>query len=111
PTTNEVPHWVKPELVAQVRFTEWTDEARLRHPTYRGLREDTDPLRVRREPDSVPADAPRADSQKSDDNEAGMAAARTAGSTRSRGASAGRSATKRTGTATSGARRKKAPRT
>jgi bifunctional non-homologous end joining protein LigD len=33
-------HWVKPELVAQVQFTEWTDDGRLRHPTFRGLRED-----------------------------------------------------------------------
>ena len=26
PMTNETPHWVKPALVAQVRFTEWTDD-------------------------------------------------------------------------------------
>lgn len=108
PATNEVPHWVKPELVAQVRFTEWTDEARLRHPTYRGLREDVDVARVRREPDAVPADAPRAESPESDDNEARMAAAaKKAGSTRSRAASPGRSATKRAGTSKAGARRKK----
>ena len=43
PMTNETPHWVKPQLVAQVRFTEWTDEARLRHPAYLGLRDDVDP--------------------------------------------------------------------
>jgi bifunctional non-homologous end joining protein LigD len=45
PMTNETPHWVKPQLVAQVRFTEWTDEARLRHPAYLGLRDDV--LRAR----------------------------------------------------------------
>ena len=50
PMTNETPHWVKPQLVAQVRFTEWTDEARLRHPAYLGLRDDVDPKTVRREP-------------------------------------------------------------
>jgi bifunctional non-homologous end joining protein LigD len=50
PVTNETPHWVKPRLVAQVRFTEWTDEGRLRHPTYLGLRDDVDPAAVRREP-------------------------------------------------------------
>ena len=50
PMTNETPHWVKPQLVAQVRFTEWTDEARLRHPAYLGLRDDVDPKAVRREP-------------------------------------------------------------
>jgi bifunctional non-homologous end joining protein LigD len=38
--TNEPARWVRPELVAQVRFTEWTDEGRLRHPVYLGLRDD-----------------------------------------------------------------------
>lgn len=32
--------WVKPELVAEVEFTEWTDDGRLRHPSFQGLRED-----------------------------------------------------------------------
>ena len=36
PRTNERPHWVRPELVAQVKFTEWTDEGLLRHPIYLG---------------------------------------------------------------------------
>ena len=49
PGTNETPHWVKPRLVAQVKFTEWTDEGRLRHPTYLGLRDDVKPKSVRRE--------------------------------------------------------------
>ena len=34
------PHWVKPLLVAQVRYTEITDDGRLRHPAYLGLRDD-----------------------------------------------------------------------
>lgn len=33
-------HWVKPTLVAEVQFTEFTSDGRLRHPTFRGLRED-----------------------------------------------------------------------
>lgn len=33
-------HWVEPQLVAQVAFTEWTAEGRLRHPRYLGLRTD-----------------------------------------------------------------------
>ncbi|MBV8374589.1 MAG: non-homologous end-joining DNA ligase [Candidatus Eremiobacteraeota bacterium] len=33
-------HWVKPELVAQVRFTEWTRDLLLRQPAYLGLRAD-----------------------------------------------------------------------
>lgn len=32
--------WVRPELVAQIAFTEWTRDGRLRHPRYLGLRED-----------------------------------------------------------------------
>jgi bifunctional non-homologous end joining protein LigD len=34
------PHWVNPRLVAQVRYTEITDDGRLRHPAYLGLRDD-----------------------------------------------------------------------
>jgi len=33
-------HWVRPELLAQVTFTEWTKDGMLRHPSYQGLRED-----------------------------------------------------------------------
>ena len=32
--------WVKPSLVAEVRFTEWTNDGALRHPAFVGLRED-----------------------------------------------------------------------
>ena len=32
--------WVRPELVGEVRFTEWTRDGRLRHPAWRGLRPD-----------------------------------------------------------------------
>jgi bifunctional non-homologous end joining protein LigD len=42
---------VKPTLVAEVKFTEWTDDGKLRHPTYLGLRDDVDPAAVVREPD------------------------------------------------------------
>ncbi len=47
PKTLGRPHWVKPKLVAQVRFTEWTDDGRLRHPTYLGLRDDKKPEEVK----------------------------------------------------------------
>jgi bifunctional non-homologous end joining protein LigD len=33
-------HWVEPTLVAEVQFTEWTGDGRLRHPSFQGLRED-----------------------------------------------------------------------
>jgi bifunctional non-homologous end joining protein LigD len=41
--------WVRPELVCQVRFTEWTNDGALRHPTFEGLREDKKPENVVRE--------------------------------------------------------------
>jgi bifunctional non-homologous end joining protein LigD len=49
PRTNEKTHWVKPALVAQVRFTEWTADGSLRHPVYLGLRDDKKPEDVKRE--------------------------------------------------------------
>lgn len=49
PPTNERPHWIEPKLVAQVRFTEWTDEGILRHPVYLGLRDDKKAKEVVRE--------------------------------------------------------------
>jgi DNA ligase D-like protein (predicted ligase) len=42
-------HWVKPQLVAQIDFTEWTPQGRLRHPRFLGLREDKGPAEVVRE--------------------------------------------------------------
>jgi len=42
-------HWVKPKLVAQIGFTEWTAEGKLRHPRFLGLREDKKPEEVVRE--------------------------------------------------------------
>jgi bifunctional non-homologous end joining protein LigD len=42
-------HWVHPELVAQVAFTEWTEDAKLRHPRFLGLRRDKAPGDVVRE--------------------------------------------------------------
>jgi bifunctional non-homologous end joining protein LigD len=42
-------HWVEPELVAQVGFTEWTRDGRLRHPRFQGLRTDKRPADVIRE--------------------------------------------------------------
>jgi bifunctional non-homologous end joining protein LigD len=42
-------HWVEPALVANVAFTEWTRDGRLRHPRFEGLRPDKDPATVTRE--------------------------------------------------------------
>ena len=57
-------HWVKPELVGEVEFTEWTSDGRLRHPSFQGLREDKsarDVVRERpRSVDAVAEPAPKA---------------------------------------------------
>jgi bifunctional non-homologous end joining protein LigD len=47
--TGGARHWVAPELVAEVAFSEWTDDGRLRHPSFQGLRRDKPPGEVVRE--------------------------------------------------------------
>lgn len=44
--------WVKPKLVAEVKFTEWTDAGEMRHPAFLGLRADKDPKDVVMEKES-----------------------------------------------------------
>jgi ATP-dependent DNA ligase len=41
--------WLKPELVAQVEFAEWTPDGHLRHSKFVGLRDDEDTRTVTRE--------------------------------------------------------------
>lgn len=48
-------HWIRPELVAEVAFTAFTDDGNLRHPTFRGIREDKAASEVRLE---TPTEAP-----------------------------------------------------
>lgn len=40
PVTNAPAHWVRPTLIAEVRFNEWTNDGHLRQPVYLGLRSD-----------------------------------------------------------------------
>lgn len=42
-------HWVRPEMVVQIGFSEWTRDGKLRHPRYLGVRTDKDPAEVVRE--------------------------------------------------------------
>jgi bifunctional non-homologous end joining protein LigD len=44
--TNSPVTWVKPELVCEVSFSEWTDEGLMRHPVFLGLRADKKPSEV-----------------------------------------------------------------
>jgi bifunctional non-homologous end joining protein LigD len=41
--------WLRPKLVAQIEFTEWTPDEHLRHSSFAGLRDDKDPRLIVRE--------------------------------------------------------------
>jgi bifunctional non-homologous end joining protein LigD len=41
--------WLRPKLVAQIKFTEWTPDGHLRHSSFAGLRDDKDPQQIMRE--------------------------------------------------------------
>jgi bifunctional non-homologous end joining protein LigD len=52
--SGEIWHWMKPQLVIQVAFADWTQSGILRQPRYLGLRQDRDPKTVvREEPEHV----------------------------------------------------------
>jgi bifunctional non-homologous end joining protein LigD len=46
-------HWVRPEMVVEVSFAEWTPDGLLRHVVYLGEREDKLPIDVRRDPPGI----------------------------------------------------------
>ena len=50
--------WVKPQLVCEVAFTEWTNDGQLRHPSFQGIRLDKKPAEVVREESSGTPHAP-----------------------------------------------------
>ena len=49
PTVMKRCVWVEPVLVAQVKFTEWTNDGQLRQPVFLGLRSDKNPDEIVRE--------------------------------------------------------------
>ncbi len=52
-------HWVKPQLVAEIGYSEWTEDGKLRHPRFEGLRDDKPPREVIRERPQVADDETR----------------------------------------------------
>ncbi|SFH65748.1 DNA ligase D [Modicisalibacter xianhensis] len=54
-------HWVRPEMVIEVEFTERTRDGLLRHPAFRGLREDRNPEEIRVSPDKTRSTPPSED--------------------------------------------------
>lgn len=82
--------WVQPKYVAQVHFTEWTNDGRLRQPVFQGLRTDKRPEEVVRE---RPSPAARGRARKKEPTRA-----RRPSATPRKGAAAKRSASRTTGT-------------
>ena len=69
PKTNAPVHWVSPRLVCEVSFQQWTDDGRMRHPIFVGLREDKAARSVHREraapvPGLAPTPAPNSSSSR-----------------------------------------------
>jgi bifunctional non-homologous end joining protein LigD len=60
-------NWVRPELVCEVAFGEWTRDGRVRHSVFHGLREDKPPRRITREKavHDAPVDHPAKAAKKS----------------------------------------------
>ena len=52
-------HWVTPRHVAQLQFTEWTRDGKLRHPSFQGLREDKGPQEIGQDEQPTKASARR----------------------------------------------------
>jgi bifunctional non-homologous end joining protein LigD len=64
PLSNEKAHWVRPALVVEVRFGDWTDDGHLRHPIFLGLRDDVAPAAIVREDKTMPEPAKAQKGQK-----------------------------------------------
>jgi bifunctional non-homologous end joining protein LigD len=91
PRANEHAHWVKPKMVVEVKFAEWTSDHRLRQPIFLGVRNDKNAKDVRLEAESVQRFAGDADREKH------KASSRTRGSLRSTSPKQARAAAKSSG--------------
>lgn len=66
PKTNTPVTWVKPKLICEVSFAEWTEGGQMRQPIFMGLRKDKKPEEVLREnPKSIKSIVKKSDSTKS----------------------------------------------
>jgi bifunctional non-homologous end joining protein LigD len=88
-------HWVEPRLVAQVAFTGWTTDGALRHPSFKGLREDKDASEVVKEEPMAVREAAEPAARRRSPARAASAKAERAGAASAR---APRAAAKRAGT-------------
>jgi bifunctional non-homologous end joining protein LigD len=49
PKPNAAVHWVRPELICEVAFACWTDDGNMRHPSFKGMRDEIPATSVHRE--------------------------------------------------------------
>jgi bifunctional non-homologous end joining protein LigD len=64
PRTNERAHWVRPSIVVEVKFNEWTADGKLRQPVFLGVRDDKDPHDVVHEPSTLVGESARPSSRR-----------------------------------------------
>lgn len=89
PVANAPVRWVRPELVCEVTFSEWTADGVLRHPVFVGMREDKAALSVRQEK-PAPATNSIKDSQEVQEPEEGKTLMRQATLRKSKGGASGK---------------------
>jgi len=53
PQPNAAAHWVRPELVCEISFTCWTEDGNMRHPSFKGMRDDVAAATVHREEEDL----------------------------------------------------------
>ncbi|WBL25035.1 DNA ligase D [Zunongwangia sp. HGR-M22] len=46
---GRTPNWIKPQLICEVKFSEWTKAGSMRHPVFKGLREDKSTIEIKPE--------------------------------------------------------------
>src|SRR5262249_55565000 len=97
-------HWVTPRHVAQLQFTEWTRDGKLRHPSFQGLREDKGPQEIGEDRQGPPPS-----SRRSAKASGARAAGRTVSAARARTTSSegGRKSAGRSGGRSAGSSKKK----